>query len=368
MGDNGTTTPAPRNDRSALMLRTPEQGAALSPYASEANFVSAMRMATQLSRSTMVPEAYRAKYDQDGNDTGQGSSNCMIALEMAGRIGCSVLMVMQNLHVVHGNPGWGSPFLVGTVNTSGRFTPIRYEMQGAEGTDDRGCRVVATELASGDVLEGTLVTIAMAKAYGWYSRKDSHWPRMPEQMLKYRAAALWVRAYAPELALGMQTAEEVRDTPPERVEFTATPVAPTRASLDEKLSKLGGEGVIPIPTAAPPPKPASKPAAKVEVPHDPQTGEVLEPKTSEKAAATPSAVSATSTPPGGSEEGGAPSNARDFDHEANHLRAVIANAKALVEQKAAWDKLQAFGADESIPEGKRMELVRFWNATHPGYR
>jgi hypothetical protein len=27
-----------------------------------------------------------------------------------------------------------------------------------------------------------------------------------------------------------------------------------------------------------------------------------------------------------------------------------------VEQKAAWDRLQSFGADESIPEGKRMEL------------
>ena len=35
---------------------------------------------------------------------------------------------------------------------------------------------------------------------------------MPELMLRYRAAAWFVRAYAPEIAMGLQTAEEVKDT------------------------------------------------------------------------------------------------------------------------------------------------------------
>jgi|GEM_PF-4911837 hypothetical protein len=35
---------------------------------------------------------------------------------------------------------------------------------------------------------------------------------MPEQMLMYRAASWWVRAYAPELAMGMRTEDEIRDT------------------------------------------------------------------------------------------------------------------------------------------------------------
>lgn len=34
---------------------------------------------------------------------------------------------------------------------------------------------------------------------------------MPELMLRYRAAAWFVRAHAPEIAMGLQTVEEVRD-------------------------------------------------------------------------------------------------------------------------------------------------------------
>jgi hypothetical protein len=59
---------------------------------------------------------------------------------------------------------------------------------------------------------GALITIALAKAEGWMSKNGSKWKTMPEQMLMYRAAAFWTRAYAPELSLGMQTAEEVADT------------------------------------------------------------------------------------------------------------------------------------------------------------
>jgi hypothetical protein len=35
---------------------------------------------------------------------------------------------------------------------------------------------------------------------------------MPEQMLQYRAASFWTRAYAPELSFGMHTEDEVRDS------------------------------------------------------------------------------------------------------------------------------------------------------------
>ena len=35
---------------------------------------------------------------------------------------------------------------------------------------------------------------------------------MPELMLRYRAASWFVRAYAPEIAMGLKTAEEVQDT------------------------------------------------------------------------------------------------------------------------------------------------------------
>jgi hypothetical protein len=39
---------------------------------------------------------------------------------------------------------------------------------------------------------------------------------MPEQMLRYRAAAFFARIYAPDITLGMQTSEEMRDIEPVR--------------------------------------------------------------------------------------------------------------------------------------------------------
>jgi hypothetical protein len=55
------------------------------------------------------------------------------------------------------------------------------------------------------------VSIALAKKEGWYAKQGSKWVTMPQQMLMYRAASWFVRAYAPELAMGLQTAEEIRD-------------------------------------------------------------------------------------------------------------------------------------------------------------
>lgn len=176
-------------------------------------FEAMQRMANLFSRSSIVPDAYRSKGDKDYTSMG----NCVIALDMALRMGANPLMVMQNLYVVHGRPAWSAQFLIATLNQSGKFSALRYEFQGEEGTDEWGCRAVTTELATGERLTGPLITIGLAKKEGWYSKKDkygketSKWQSMPELMLRYRAAAWFVRAYAPEIAMGLQTVEEVRD-------------------------------------------------------------------------------------------------------------------------------------------------------------
>jgi hypothetical protein len=51
----------------------------------------------------------------------------------------------------------------------------------------------------------------MVQAEGWASKNGSKWKTMPDQMFVCRAAAFWQRAYAPELGMGLQTAEEVGD-------------------------------------------------------------------------------------------------------------------------------------------------------------
>ncbi len=159
------------------------------------------RVAKCFSLSTLVPKDYQ-----------NNLPNCVIALNMASRMGADPMMCMQNLVIVHGRPGWSAQFLIATFNKCGRFSAIRYEFTNQEGTDAWGCRAKATELATGEVLTGTTVTIAMAKKEGWYQKNGSKWQTMPEQMLMYRAASWFVRAYAPEIAMGLQTAEEMRDT------------------------------------------------------------------------------------------------------------------------------------------------------------
>jgi hypothetical protein len=164
------------------------------------SFELSQRVAKMLASSTLVPEVYRGNI-----------SNCVIALNMASRMDADPLMVMQNLYIVHGHPGWSSQFLISTFNTCGKFSSLRYEFIGTPGKDDYGCKAWAIEKATGEKLEGSTVTIAIAKKEGWYTKNGSKWQTMPQQMLMYRAASWFIRAYAPEIAMGMHTEEEIRD-------------------------------------------------------------------------------------------------------------------------------------------------------------
>lgn len=182
------------------MIRT--EGTALSLFSAD-GFELVQRMAKAFSSSTMVPKQYQGA---------AGIANCIIALNMAQRIGSDPLMTMQNLYVVHGTPAWSAQFLIATFNACGRFSAIDYEWEGKPGSDEWGCRAVSIEEKTGRKLVGALVTIALAKAEGWHGKTGSKWKTMPEQMLRYRAAAWMVRAYAPEIAMGLHCADEIEDS------------------------------------------------------------------------------------------------------------------------------------------------------------
>jgi hypothetical protein len=158
------------------------------------------RAAKLLASSSLVPQIYQGNV-----------ANCVIALNMASRIGADPLMVMQNLFVVQGKPGWSSQFLIATFNTCGRYSSLRYEFFGERGTDDWGCRAWAIEKATAEKIYGADVTIRIAKQEKWTEKNGSKWQTMPQQMLQYRAASWFVRTYAPELAMGLHSVEEIRD-------------------------------------------------------------------------------------------------------------------------------------------------------------
>ena len=250
-----------------------QQSQPLSAFSSENAFVSVQRMAKALASSTLVPDSYRGEANL---------GNCIIALELSQRIGASVMAVMQSMVPIHGKPTWSAAFLIATVNSCGRFSPMRFRWVGKEGTDDWGCRAYAVEREGNLELVGALVTIAMAKAEGWYSKNGSKWKTMPEQMLQYRAAAFWTRAYAPEIALGMHTSEEIHDTQASQqvvqpsvattvtssvVDVTPNPPEPKRKKKVEPEAIAVAEPV-PVPEPAPAPEPEPTPAP-VEIPATP---------------------------------------------------------------------------------------------------
>lgn len=170
-------------------------------FASVEGFELANRIGKAFAASTLVPAQYR-----------DNVANCIVALEMANRMQASPLMVMQNLYIVHGNPGWSSKFLIACFNQSGRFSALRYEFDLDANRVPYGCRAWAVEKSTQERLVGSTVTLEMAKAEGWSTKSGSKWKTMPELMLQYRAAAFFVRVYAPEISMGLQTDDELRDT------------------------------------------------------------------------------------------------------------------------------------------------------------
>lgn len=255
---NTNTAPAngaPTRPMNAITPATADHDGAISAFASASNFEAAQRMAKALSCSSLMPKDYN-----------NNIPNCLIAMEMASRIGASVLMVAQSLDIIHGRPSWRSSFLIATVNASKRFTPLRFRWSGKAGTDDYGCRAVAKDRSDGEECIGALITIGMAKAEGWFTKNGSKWKTMPEQMLMYRSAAFWARVYAPELSMGINTAEEIIDV--QGYDVTDAPTkgftpGSARALEDELLGER-------------PPVTFDGAGKSDSEPYDPATGEIVE--------------------------------------------------------------------------------------------
>ena len=169
----------------------------------ERAFELAQRKARVYASSDLVPKRYQGNI-----------ANVIIAQNMAERLNADLLMVMQNLYVVHGTPAWSAKFLIATFNKCGDFSKIRYRFVGERGKDSWGCIAYATELATGEEITGPEITMKLAKDEGWVSKSGSKWKTMPEKMLRYRAAAWMIDTVAPEISMGIMTADEAEDCGP----------------------------------------------------------------------------------------------------------------------------------------------------------
>lgn len=242
------------------VMTTEELRAQRKPENIEANFntyrgFQAMHhMAESLANSTIIPEAFRNvvqvkdRYDQTAKKwlyknepNPNGVSNCIIALNMAQRLGADPMMIMQNLYLVDGRPSWSSQFIIAAINSCGRYSPLRFDITGGEEIEipfavtewvynqetrkrepvesnqvarvkDLKCVAWVIEKATGERLESSPISMELAVKEGWYQKNGSKWQTMPEQMLRYRAASFFGRIYAPDLLMGLKTAEEEQDS------------------------------------------------------------------------------------------------------------------------------------------------------------
>ena len=218
------------SDQSALATTSNK-----SVYSSIQSFESAQRMARSLAESDIVPVLYQGKL-----------GNCIVALDIANRMGMGTVQVMQNLNVIRGEPSWKSKFVSGLLQSCGRFEDFDF----VETPDS--CQCVARVKGKDKMINGVKITMDMAKREGW--TRNSKWSTMPQTMLRYRAASSFGNFHIPDLLLGIQTVEEN-----EVIEAEVT-VAPEPAE-----SKLDKVAEILAPKTEPQHVPEPEPPAAVEV-------------------------------------------------------------------------------------------------------
>lgn len=204
-------------------------------YFDPEQFAVMQRICSVFASSELVPERYRIS---EKNPKDKAIANCMIAIETAQRIGASPLMVMQNLDIIQGKPGWSSKFLIATINTCGRYETLQYKITNlgkvgkikiveykwenrqkvavdsifdGSDIDNWECIAYTTQKGNGEVLESSEVSVKLAIQEGWYQKPGSKWPTMTKKMLRYRAASFWTNEFAPELSIGFKTSDEIKD-------------------------------------------------------------------------------------------------------------------------------------------------------------
>lgn len=232
------------------------------------NFNEAINAASFLSGSSLVPTDYRrwvpvknqygkAVTNADGTpqlmENPNATSNCLIALNMANRMGYDPLMIMQNLYIIEGRPAWSSQFIIAAINACGKFDPLQFEIinEGEKEIEyvnsywENGKKLSAkatvklenltciawTTDKKGNRLQSDKVSMEMAVKEGWYQKNGSKWQTMAGQMLRYRAAAFFGRIYAPEILMGIYAADEIRDF----VDVIPEPVQQPVAQMQQQL-------------------------------------------------------------------------------------------------------------------------------------
>jgi len=183
------------------------------------NFDHSLKLAERLAKSDLLPAHFKNKPE-----------NVLLVLALAQNLDVNPVMALQQISVIGGKPCLQATLMIALLNQKGVLLgPLRFRWEGERDKPDRRCIAVGTDKATGESIESEPVSLALAQAEGW--TRNPKYRTMPDTMLKWRAAAFFIRSYYPEVVLGMHTAEELEDV------NVATRTVPT-GSAREKLAAL----------------------------------------------------------------------------------------------------------------------------------
>jgi hypothetical protein len=206
---------------------------------SPTTFAEAERFAQMMAESTMVPPDFRGK-----------PANIMFAMQFGAELGLSPLQSLQSISNINGKWAVYGDALLAIVLASPLCEDVIERLDG----EDDNLRAICEARRRGAAPKIQMFSVADAKKASLWG-KQGPWTQYPRRMLQWRARGFALRDAFPDLLRGVITVEEARDIPESgMVDVTPPSPEPLGADLDA--------------FAAPAPEPP---------PHDPVTGEVLEP-------------------------------------------------------------------------------------------
>lgn len=191
-------------------------------------FEMLQRGASLLAASKIVPQHYQ------GNP-----GACFIAINIALQLGLEPFAFMQRTYVIGGKLGIEAQVAIAVANKRKVFSePLDYAFEGDYNgrPPTRACTCTGILSANGKKVSMKL-TWGEVEAEGWSKKGGSKWLTIPDQMFKYRTALWLIRTYAPEVLLGLNTADELEDA-------KIIDITPKKADAEVEDALMGRSDVV----------------------------------------------------------------------------------------------------------------------------
>jgi hypothetical protein len=205
---------------------------------SPTTFAEAERFAQMMAKSTMVPPDYRGKPE-----------NIMFAMQFGAELGLSPLQSLQSISNINGKWAVYGDALLAIVLASPLCEDVIERLDG----EDDNLRAICEARRRGVAPKIQMFSVADAKKASLWG-KQGPWTQYPRRMLQWRARGFALRDAFPDLLRGVITVEEARDIPESGMVDVTPPAEPVALGAD-----LDAFAAASVP------------------PHDPETGEIVEP-------------------------------------------------------------------------------------------